>query len=257
MRVIRLDTIDSTMLEARRMLASGETPPFAVIAKTQTGGVGRLGRPWSSPIGGVWLTVALPVPSGAAPHPLTSIRAATLTWIECSSSLHADWTGRNAMELFDQPLHIKWPNDLVDSPVASARKVAGVLIERVAEPSALLCGVGINVNNDSRDLPAQVAPRATSLSTVRGSTYDDTELAALGQRLIVSLASTLTNPTTDDVMMTGMFSALMWRPQDEVPITLPSGDRARGRIVDITDDGGLKVIIDGEQRTLRSVDQIG
>ncbi len=247
------------MLEARRRMAAGEHEPFVVIAETQTGGVGRLGRPWSSPRGGVWLTVAVPQQPGAAIDPLTSVRVAATVWSVCSASLRSDWTGRPATDLFDSPLRMKWPNDLVDSSAASAKKIAGVLIERIAVPAVLLCGVGVNVNNDPATLPDEVARRATSLHAARAHAYDEREVAALSERLIASLADELTRRKADagDDLTLATFSEFMWRPAQDVPITMPGGERLLGRIIDVTRDGGLRVRIDGQERELRSVDQIG
>ena len=60
------DTIDSTNAEARRLLDSSERLAGARVlaAQTQTGGVGRFGRRWASPRGGLWCTLLWPIPDG-------------------------------------------------------------------------------------------------------------------------------------------------------------------------------------------------
>src|SRR5215212_7401750 len=46
--LVVLDEVDSTNDEAARELAAGRTVPFAVLARRQTRGRGRLGRSWHS-----------------------------------------------------------------------------------------------------------------------------------------------------------------------------------------------------------------
>jgi len=57
---------------------------------------------------------------------------------------------------------IKWPNDVY----VDEKKIAGVLIERVAYPpqNILIIGTGINVDVDFSDAPAEIRARAISLA---------------------------------------------------------------------------------------------
>ena len=48
-KIISLDITDSTNNEAKRIIASGETEPFMVIAREQTSGRGRQGKSFFSP----------------------------------------------------------------------------------------------------------------------------------------------------------------------------------------------------------------
>ena len=61
---IKLDTIDSTNRYARAEVESGRLSADGAtvfVAARQTGGVGRFGRAWASPLGGLWYTLAWPV----------------------------------------------------------------------------------------------------------------------------------------------------------------------------------------------------
>ena len=60
------------------------------------------------------------------------------------------------------PMLLKWPNDVL----SDGRKVAGILLE--ATGGSVACGIGINVNQDERDLPAMTRVPATSLRLARG-----------------------------------------------------------------------------------------
>lgn len=134
MQHFRLETADSTSLEARRRLSSGEALPFAVSALMQTAGRGRQGKAFFSPSGGIYLTVAFPAESLALTDtvPLT-VRAA----VSAAQSIEAV-TGLS--------LGIKWVNDLY----LSNKKVAGILTEAITSPetrcvTTILVGVGVNL----------------------------------------------------------------------------------------------------------------
>ena len=61
---------------------------------------------------------------------------------------------------------MKWPNDVL----VGGRKVAGILLE--AAGGVVVCGIGINVNQEPRDLPASTRLPATSLRIAAGRPFD-------------------------------------------------------------------------------------
>ena len=70
---------------------------------------------------------------------------------------------------------LKWPNDLL----LNDKKFCGILTEMNAEPTRvrhLVVGVGINVNQ--KDFPADLRDRATSLQLATGTEWSRVELAA-------------------------------------------------------------------------------
>lgn len=255
MGVIRMDTIDSTMLEARRRLDTRTQLPFTIVAGCQTGGIGRRGRPWSSPRGGWWLTIAAPLAQGQ--NTLCDdvpIEIAVLVCKTCDAAMLTAVGVRVPIP----PLTIKWPNDVM----AGDLKVAGVLIEVVpphqrAKPAVALVGVGINVNVDLDNVPEDVRDRAASLRSLTGRDIarDCQEFMIPGLTAAVAAAVTRSEKAPDRAA--GAMRERMWGVGRSVPITLPDGTRVNGRIDGLTDDGNLLATIDGEQRTLRSVDQIG
>jgi BirA family biotin operon repressor/biotin-[acetyl-CoA-carboxylase] ligase len=131
MEIIFLYETASTSRSAAEELRQGRTPPFAVIAGTQTGGRGRRGRSWNSPRGGIYLSVVLPPPQtpGAllGNIPLwTGVQ--TAVWLRKNFGFHAG---------------LKWPNDLM----FDGRKLGGILVESGSEgqrQGPVIIGVGIN-----------------------------------------------------------------------------------------------------------------
>ena len=133
------------MSEARRRLGGSLHLPFVVTARAQTGGRGRRGTPWASPVGGVWMTAALREDTLTQPYAVLVPLAVREAVIE---TCPVD-PGR---------LLVKWPNDLL----LDGKKICGTLCERL-QTRTLLVGIGVNADFDVSDLPSPLADTATSL----------------------------------------------------------------------------------------------
>lgn len=131
----------STNAVAAQAVRDGEAPGLVVVTDHQTAGRGRLDRSWETP-SGVALTFSAVV-DPAVPDEHWPWLPLAVGVAVCEAV--ADLTGLDA--------GLKWPNDvLVDD-----RKLAGILVERVAGLAVL--GVGLNVHQST--LPV---PTATSLA---------------------------------------------------------------------------------------------
>lgn len=148
-RIVCLDETESTNTYLKSMPALPEGQ--CVIARRQSGGRGRMGRSFSSPEGGVYLSLLYRF--SAPPMAFTACAAlAVRRAISAVCGLEAG---------------IKWVNDLI----ISGKKVCGILAELHGD--ALILGVGINVNACPADLP-----NATSLAQAAGREFEVAELAA-------------------------------------------------------------------------------
>ena len=143
-----LDSVDSTMDEARRQAARGARDLW-IVAGRQTAGRGRRGRAWVSEPGNLHATLLL-----RDPGPAMSLGQLCLV---AALALH------DALAPFlprAEDLRIKWPNDLL----FRGAKLAGILAEsagseaRPAETAAI--GFGVNC----RHCPANLPYPATSLA---------------------------------------------------------------------------------------------
>ena len=167
----RLDIVDSTSAQARRLVESGGfgDRPRLFVALEQTEGVGRFGRAWASPIGGLWMTLGWPV---------TALAAEVLDGLGLRiglALLHAiDHT--LAGHGHDSDVRIKWPNDIL----IHGRKVAGALCEtiRMDATTYILVGVGINGNFDVDALPVELHTTATTLLDEIGAPIGDAQYLA-------------------------------------------------------------------------------
>ncbi|HKT22103.1 MAG TPA: hypothetical protein VJR06_05800, partial [Nitrososphaerales archaeon] len=56
---IELDAVGSTQQVAREHAARGAPEGTTIVARSQTSGAGRMGRPWVSPAGGLYMSFIL------------------------------------------------------------------------------------------------------------------------------------------------------------------------------------------------------
>jgi BirA family transcriptional regulator, biotin operon repressor / biotin---[acetyl-CoA-carboxylase] ligase len=137
--------IGSTQDRALALARAGAEEGTRVVARTQTSGRGRADHVWESPPGGLYLSVVL-----ASPTP-----DSLLLPLGIGSELAGALGRRCATDLA-----VKWPNDiLVAHGPLRGRKLAGVLLDRVASPRlghAAIAGIGVNVRTDRNALPSGV-----------------------------------------------------------------------------------------------------
>lgn len=148
------DELASTNDRGRELAHAGAPEGTLVVARRQTGGRGRLGRTWSSPEGGLYLSLVLrPTEEMLRRAPIS-----LLTALAASEAL--DQVARVATT-------IKWPNDVQ----LSGKKVAGILSELTKEKgeTSLVLGVGLNVDTDPATLPPELRAIATSLRAEKGA----------------------------------------------------------------------------------------
>ncbi|MBI3801531.1 MAG: biotin--[acetyl-CoA-carboxylase] ligase [Deltaproteobacteria bacterium] len=158
-------TIDSTNTYAARLARDGAPEGTAVIADSQSGGKGRLGRSWISPPGvNLYLSVILrpPVPAATVPHlNLLAAVAVADTIVQVCGLTPA----------------IKWPNDVL----VGGKKVCGILAEMQTEASALrsvVLGIGVNLNAPLSAFPEELRDKASSLFLSGGRLVDRPAFAA-------------------------------------------------------------------------------
>lgn len=159
------DVVPSTNDVALQLAANGAAEGTAVVAESQTKGRGRFGRSWFSPPGRNLILSLVLRPS------LTPGRASQLgimTAVSVAVSLR---------RLFDLPALIKWPNDIY----IRGRKAGGILTELSAELDRVhhaVVGIGLNLNLEERQIPANLRPNCTSVQIETGQKCDRIEVTA-------------------------------------------------------------------------------
>lgn len=161
-----LDCVDSTNNLAKTLAAQGAPAGTVVIAERQTGGRGRLGRGFSSPGMGVYLSVILrpDAPPERLMHLTCAVAEVLCDGVEAASGLRPG---------------IKWTNDLV----SGGRKLCGILTELSLEAESghvqyAVVGAGVNCGQKLSDFPPEIQDIAGSLTMLTGKPVDRNTLAA-------------------------------------------------------------------------------
>ncbi len=154
----------STNDVVEKLARDGVQEGAVVFAEAQTRGRGRRGRKWVSPANkGLWFSVLLRPPLHPAEATQLTIASATALRraIQTEAGLEAS---------------IKWPNDIL----IRGRKAAGILSELKAELDQIryvILGIGVDVNLNHADFPADLRTQATSLKAELGREVARPDLA--------------------------------------------------------------------------------
>ena len=229
--IIRLPEVDSTnryLLDAAR---AGEASGTVVVADHQSAGRGRLGRTWEAPAGASLLMSVLLRPEIAPEITIASVHLLTMA---------AGLAMADAVEAVAgfTPI-IKWPNDLLaNDPLVGNRKLCGMLTESEISDGALRCVVvGIGVNVQWSDFPAELVETATACNLVAGRDISSDHLL---DEFLDRYSVLLNDLGSVLIAYRERLGTLHTRVRIEL-----SGDSFEGIAEGVTDDGSLEVRTDG------------
>ncbi|MCQ2378774.1 MAG: biotin--[acetyl-CoA-carboxylase] ligase [Victivallaceae bacterium] len=217
--MILLDRIDST--NAFLKTHCDEYPDGTMVAaREQTAGRGRQGRIWrQSKDDGI---------------------AASVLFRNLETGFHAGViAGLATLEVVRQCLpekdfFFKWPNDIYSSD----KKIAGILSEgiwRSGKLAAVVCGIGLNVNDGNETLE-KIGRPAASLFTLSGKKFEIKKLLFLLEK---SIAAHYIRYDFERAQLIGE-----WKKENRligrtVELIQPDGKRFPAEISGIDDDGSL------------------
>ncbi len=203
---------DSTNERAKALAAAGAPHGTIVTADEQTSGRGRQGRTWTAEPGAALLlsVVVRDLDERHALLPLATAVAVCEAADACAPVTCA----------------IKWPNDVW----VERRKLAGILVEGRPQEGWAVVGVGLNVG--TREFPAELEGRATSLVLESPGAGRWSLVAVLG-----ALLSALDHRLSDD--SSGVLQA--WRERDALKGTRISWRDGEGVAAGVDDTGALLV----------------
>jgi len=172
-QIISFREADSTNEIAFKLAEEGAPEGTVVLAESQRRGKGRMGRRWESPSGvNLYCSIILR-------PPILPLQAVQMTFLSVVA------VARAIEETTRLVPTIKWPNDVL----LSGHKVAGLLNEMGAETEKvnfIILGIGVNINMEESQFPADLRYPATSLRKEAGVTVDRKEFT---RALIRSLDS--------------------------------------------------------------------
>ena len=128
--LVALDTVGSTNDEAAHLADAGAPEGTVVWSREQTGGRGRRGRHWASPVGNLYTSTILRPDCPAQ-------RAAELGFAAALAVADIVPAGRE--------VRVKWPNDVL----VDGGKIAGILLEsaigQTGQVQHVVAGIGVNI----------------------------------------------------------------------------------------------------------------
>jgi BirA family biotin operon repressor/biotin-[acetyl-CoA-carboxylase] ligase len=220
-----VESAGSTQDVASQHLAAGDQFG-AVLALDQVSGRGRFDRKWiSAP--GESLAVSF-VFRAYAEHPQPHLVGMAVA-IAVAGVLNC---------------RLQWPNDLV----VEGRKLGGILTELSLDAKGRrvpIVGIGVNLNQ--KEFPAEISERATSLRIIEEGTYDAREVA----NRILKRIDLLPEPNDWSDLQ------LSWDLFDATPgkrYQLPSGEV--GIAMGVGPSGQLLCSVDGDPRSVYAADAL-
>lgn len=230
------EEVDSTSNQAKLQAAAGAPEGTVIIADTQTGGRGRLGRSFSSPKGmGMYLSAVLRPKAEPAQllHLTCAVAVAVCNAVEKTVGVRPG---------------VKWTND----PVIGNKKLCGILTElaleaEINEVQYAVVGIGVNCQQRQEDFDEAIRDVACSLAMATGKPVDRNlltancirELEVLSRHYLTEKAAYMAQYRKDCVTV-----------GKQVQVVRGENVR-RGFALNVDDDGGLLVAFeDGKTETV-------
>lgn len=238
-------SLDSTNLEALRWSEKNtSTEDVWFVASEQTGGLGQRNRSWTSPVGGVYVSVLYSPPQFLTDYSrfgLITLAAGNAVYelvkellLEHSADIH--------------PLKIHWPNDIY----YNNRKLSGILTQSAFQ-GKLITGIGINANAafSISDALSPISLREILKKEVNLSIIID-KLRFHWSAQIQDLAQSVESGQSDYVRQTEQ--KLAWLGE---PVTITQTDESKqpeasGVLTGLTPYGALRIQTENGERVLVS-----
>ncbi|MFA6469621.1 MAG: biotin--[acetyl-CoA-carboxylase] ligase [Bacteroidota bacterium] len=232
-KIYCFDSIDSTNSFAKTLSKNDAPHGTVIIAEEQTAGRGRLQRNWQSPKGANLLFSIVLYPDFGMEKISLLPFAGSLAVADAIDSV----TGLSAT--------CKWPNDVL----INNKKVCGMLAESsttATEIKKIILGIGINVNQ--KEFPAELSAKATSLKIESGK---DLDRIFLVQKVLEELEHRyiqLSNFPPQQLLNDWRMKALLFGKKITV---LESEFSFAATAIDVAEDGSLIIQTeDGEKRSI-------
>lgn len=217
-----LDSIDSTNLEAKRLIANGLCDTAIIIANEQTNGRGRLGRSfYSPPSTGIYMSIVVQPKMTAFDALIITI----CTGVAVCQAINA-LTGKNPQ--------IKWVNDIF----LDGKKVCGILAEAVGngvdgQIGSVVIGIGLNVT--TVDFPDDIKDIASGINA------HNVPKSRFVSEIINRLLSMLDNLDRQAIMEQYRSLSLV---MNKTITYVRNGVEKNGNVINIDDEGRLLVETD-------------
>ena len=225
---IYLDKVASTNDYLRELLSKFKplAEGTAILAEEQFQGKGQRGSSWISEPGKNLTTSILLrpyfLPIAQQFSLSATIAIATANWLKTK---------------VEQPVAVKWPNDIY----VNSKKIAGILIENTLKGhniNSAIIGIGININQTNFDTTSTI----TSLACLTDQTdYDIKDLAnELYQRIQLEYLNLFHKGSHYQL---NKYNELLFWKGEEKPFLI-AGTKQTGIIQQVSAEGKLKILLD-------------
>jgi len=238
--LVLFEITDSTHALARQIIAemdeeSQKLGATLILADRQEMGEGRGDRSWESPAGGLYMSWLR-----------SGIKAETIAQLPMlAASAAQDAITRIGVS----DVRIRWPNDLL----VDGHKLAGILIfARHGDTTWVTVGLGVNLEtapviDETEGLPA------TSIADLLGAG----DVGAWRHDIVCTFIDQLDRLMEDPAPAIDRWrSLLIQRPGDAVSVRLASGTVVSGTLLELTEEGFLKIRENGKERVVTGGDVI-
>lgn len=128
MQILYLESVDSTQKYLKELIINKKiSAPYAVVADSQTAGVGSRENSWSGVKDNLFLSFAISLQQLPKDLKLES------------ASIYFSYILKETLEEFGSEVWLKWPNDFY----IKDQKIGGMITNVVYE--SIVCGVGLNI----------------------------------------------------------------------------------------------------------------
>lgn len=144
--ILIFDSIDSTNLEAKRLIQTGVRGKYVITANHQTMGRGKNNSFWYSPKGNLYCSILF-----SHKKPLSEMSQVSLiAGLACREAICS------FLKKFEASVKVKWPNDVL----LNGKKIGGILVEsfpyfpKTGGPQVnyIIIGMGLNLEKSPKYL---------------------------------------------------------------------------------------------------------
>ena len=228
----RYNVLESTNLHLINMAKKNAPAWTIVLADAQTGGMGRSGRSWWSPPGGLYMSVLV----------RPTVQPFALSRMPVLASLAA----LDVLKGAGLPARVKWPNDIL----IRGKKLAGILIQGRTDGENVhwvVVGYGVNIHRSNTGTPHEIGERIIFLEDTHIQVTRDWLAETIAARLRDRIVS-LGEDTWERAMKEWTQSAFWNAPY----IHRDGRGEIRGTPLRLARDGGLVLGTDGGEVTVYS-----
>ncbi len=222
-KITVFDETDSTNRYLLDSIRTGEMDvDDIVIAECQTAGRGRLGKSFSSPKGGIYMSICVNNTENG------------LTTVTCGIAV------ARSLEAIGLTPKIKWVNDIL----LDGKKVAGILAQSVGDGKRAVVGIGIDLCYDA--IPKDLLDIATAVDAFPHAPFSAEDIIAG----TVNSFEELTKEVSSGKNIISEYEKRLCHMGEYVTVM---NDMTVAKTVGVADDGSLKVLLpDGRIRLLSS-----